>query len=215
MSVATRQRRGSRLTREARREQLLEVAGQIVAEKGVDGLTMERLAERAGVSKGLGYAYFADSNDLLANLFDHEMDVLSARIRLASAGAPSFDLRLKASLEAFLDVVEERGAVLSVLFRAASPGGPLVDRRASAHEPMVAYWQNQIEAAYGISRQDAAVAADILMAAIEGAVTSWARNKVSRPNLDRVLMAMSMGALAGLAKVVGPPFDAHDVRIYP
>jgi len=50
--------RPARLPRNERREQLLDVAAGLILEKGTEAVTMEGVAAAAGVSKGLGYAYF-------------------------------------------------------------------------------------------------------------------------------------------------------------
>ena len=52
---ATRPRR---LSKEARRSQLLDTAGELLLRDGVDALTMEGIGQGAGASKTLGYAYF-------------------------------------------------------------------------------------------------------------------------------------------------------------
>ena len=54
----------SRLPAAERRDRFLDVAAEILIEGGLRALTMERLAERSGVSKGLGYAYFTDVEDV-------------------------------------------------------------------------------------------------------------------------------------------------------
>ena len=57
---------GTRLTRAARREQLLDAAAQLGA-ASLDSVTMEGLAAQAGVSKALPYKFFANRDEVLAN----------------------------------------------------------------------------------------------------------------------------------------------------
>lgn len=59
----------SRLSKAARRHQLLEVALDIVREEGADGLTLGRLAARAGVSRPITYEHFGTRSGLLAELY--------------------------------------------------------------------------------------------------------------------------------------------------
>jgi AcrR family transcriptional regulator len=56
MTAATAQRR---LSAEARREQLVEVALSIAAHEGQEGLTFEAVAKKAGVTRNLVYHYFS------------------------------------------------------------------------------------------------------------------------------------------------------------
>lgn len=69
MAVAEKTETRRRLTKEARREQLLETALDIVREQGPDALTLGYLAERAGVSKPITYEHFETRSGLLVALY--------------------------------------------------------------------------------------------------------------------------------------------------
>ncbi|MFI6365910.1 TetR/AcrR family transcriptional regulator [Nocardia sp. NPDC050630] len=53
------------------RQLLLDAAQEIVREQGVDGLTMDALAKRAGVGKGTVFRRFGSRSGLLRALLDH------------------------------------------------------------------------------------------------------------------------------------------------
>lgn len=74
-----------RMTKDARRAQLLEVAYEIVRGEGTDALTLARLAERAGVSKPIAYNHFGTRAGLLAALFEWFDAQQIARMRAALA----------------------------------------------------------------------------------------------------------------------------------
>ncbi len=59
----------ARLSKEARREQLLDAALGIVREQGADGLTLVTLAEAAGVSRPIAYDHFGTRAGLLLALY--------------------------------------------------------------------------------------------------------------------------------------------------
>src|SRR5438876_389596 len=66
-----------RVTRERmpaaeRREQLLDVAKQLVGEQGFHGVSIEAIARRAGVTRPVVYGHFKDLDDLLEALLDRE-----------------------------------------------------------------------------------------------------------------------------------------------
>lgn len=63
------QRSRRRLTREARYEQLLDVARQIARKEGTEALTLGRLAERAEVAKPVVYGHFPTRSALLTALY--------------------------------------------------------------------------------------------------------------------------------------------------
>lgn len=69
MAVTEKSEIRRRLTKEARREQLLETALAIVREEGADALTLGVLAERAGVSKPITYEHFETRSGLLVALY--------------------------------------------------------------------------------------------------------------------------------------------------
>ena len=59
----------ARLSKDERREQLLQVAMAIVAASGVDALSLVSLAERAGISKPVVYEHFGTRAGLLIALY--------------------------------------------------------------------------------------------------------------------------------------------------
>jgi AcrR family transcriptional regulator len=59
----------ARMSKEARREQLLDAALGIVREHGADGLTLVTLAEAAGVSRPIAYGHFGTRTGLLLALY--------------------------------------------------------------------------------------------------------------------------------------------------
>jgi AcrR family transcriptional regulator len=73
----------SRLSKQARREQLLDTAMAMVRGQGADGLTLVTLAEAAGVSRPIVYGHFGTRPGLLLALYRR----LDERHRVASARA--------------------------------------------------------------------------------------------------------------------------------
>ncbi|MFI1582737.1 TetR/AcrR family transcriptional regulator [Embleya sp. NPDC020630] len=59
----------TRLSKQARREQLLDTAAAIVRSRGADGLTLVTLAEAAGVSRPIVYDHFGTRPGLLLALY--------------------------------------------------------------------------------------------------------------------------------------------------
>src|SRR4026209_497441 len=50
--------------RQRTRARLIEVAGEVIAEKGLDRTSLEEIAERAGMSRGAIYGNFRDKEEL-------------------------------------------------------------------------------------------------------------------------------------------------------
>ncbi len=58
-----------KVNREQRQAELLEIAITVFAERGYQATTMEEIAERAGVSKGMLYLYFKNKEALFGEVF--------------------------------------------------------------------------------------------------------------------------------------------------
>ncbi|MEE2039502.1 TetR/AcrR family transcriptional regulator [Nocardiopsis sp. CT-R113] len=82
----------TRLSKQARREQLLDVAVAIVRTQGADGLTLVTLAEAAGVSRPITYDHFGTRPGLLLALYRRLDDRHRAVVAQAlEAAAPTAD----------------------------------------------------------------------------------------------------------------------------
>jgi AcrR family transcriptional regulator len=77
--------RAEAATETQRRLSLLKAAFREVAEKGIASVTLEDIARRAGVSKGVTLYYFDTKDDLLCQLFAWLIDSIHARMREAVA----------------------------------------------------------------------------------------------------------------------------------
>jgi AcrR family transcriptional regulator len=80
-----------RLSKQARREQLLDTALAMVRTHGADGLTLVTLAEAAGVSRPIAYDHFGTRAGLLIALYRQLDDRHRAEMNRALAAAPPFD----------------------------------------------------------------------------------------------------------------------------
>lgn len=59
-------------------EALLQAAVELIAEGGLDSLTLSRVAARAGVSRATAYREFGDKDGLLAAVAQHEIQTMIA-----------------------------------------------------------------------------------------------------------------------------------------
>ena len=111
-----------RMTGTARREQLIEVARELFAEKGFAGTSIEEVAQRGQVSKPVVYEHFGGKEGLYAVVVDREMRRLLDRIVSAlSAGHPR-ELLLQAA-DAFLGYIDENAGGFRVLVRDSPASG--------------------------------------------------------------------------------------------
>ncbi|OCJ03513.1 TetR family transcriptional regulator [Rhizobium sp. AC27/96] len=114
----------SRLSREDRYRQLIEVAWRIVGEEGTEALTLGRLSERAGVTKPVVYDHFATRPGLLAALY-REFDERQNSVMDGALQASALDLIDKATVIAtsYVDCVLLQGREIPGII-AALAGSP-------------------------------------------------------------------------------------------
>jgi AcrR family transcriptional regulator len=105
---------------DARREELLRSAQAELAESGVEGLTLERVARRAGVSKGAVQYAFGSKDQLLGELaHDNLYGIFSDGIAVAREGDPLSLVDLIDALSRGLASDEDRLVALVALFATA------------------------------------------------------------------------------------------------
>ncbi|WP_139219434.1 TetR family transcriptional regulator [Actinopolyspora alba] len=104
------------MTGKERRQQLLDVARALFAEKGFDGASIEEIAHRAEVSKPVVYEHFGGKEGIYAVVVDREMQTLLDRVVSAlSAGHPRELLEQAAC--ALLDYIDNSTDGFRILVR--------------------------------------------------------------------------------------------------
>lgn len=104
------------MTAAERREQLIEIARTVFAEKGFDGASVEEIAARAQVSKPVVYEHFGGKEGLYAVVVDREVRQLLTMMRGAlSSGSPR--VLLEQAAVALLDYIEESSEGFRILVR--------------------------------------------------------------------------------------------------
>jgi AcrR family transcriptional regulator len=104
VSVGTAQR-GTRLSRDARRVQLLGAARDVFAAQGYHAAAMDDIADRAGVSKPVLYQHFPSKLELYRALLTTYAEELTGRLRSALVEFTDNELRVRAAISAYFDFV--------------------------------------------------------------------------------------------------------------
>jgi AcrR family transcriptional regulator len=154
----------TRLTGDQRREHLLHVGVELLGRHGTADVSIEEIAQAAGVSKGLLYHYFPTKDDFLLAVLDRsqaEMDQLLTRDPGLSPLA-QFDR----NLDGFLRFVDDHAAgylaVVNARGRSEAVRELIEDRRARRVDELAAL----VAVMRGVSREEARTPQ--LVAAIEG-----------------------------------------------
>lgn len=170
-----------RLWAPERRRQLLQVAGQLLAEAGVDGVRIPDVARAAGVSRPVVYKHFASRQALLIGLLERWEEELSARFEAALEGAgPELEPALEIVLDNTMDALEAQGPGAWRLLGAAGPD-PEIERVAQiARDQLSSPWLRRIQAVLAVDERQARAICAMSLAVSRAVVDRWLAGELSR-----------------------------------
>jgi AcrR family transcriptional regulator len=184
----------TRLPRAVRRTQLLDAAGSIIVQRGFDSLTMEALADAAGVSKGLGYAYFDNVDDVVRSLWDRELERLYRRLGDALNEHGPFEEQIRASVSAYFDLVEERGSLFEVL--SAHLAGPASRSERRRRQPFVREVAGLVQNEFDATPRRARALAGLLMTVSATSAWMWRTYRMPRAETEEMCVAFMLAGVA-------------------
>ncbi|HUG72045.1 MAG TPA: TetR/AcrR family transcriptional regulator [Steroidobacteraceae bacterium] len=100
--------------RDRRRSEIIDAAAAAASDGGFDAITMDQIARRARLSRGLLYVYFEDKDALHLALCERAMELLLERFAAATQDVPTGLARLEAIGSAYVRYARE----LPVYFQA-------------------------------------------------------------------------------------------------
>ena len=110
----------TRMSPDGRREQLLDLGVRLLSGCSVEDLSIDVIAEEAGISRGLMYHYFGSKRDFHRAVVRRAADDLIRVTAPVQEGAPLE--RLARSLEAYVDYVVANREGYTSLVKAAAAG---------------------------------------------------------------------------------------------
>ena len=134
---------------EQTRSAIAAAAQELVLARGYDKTTIRAVADRAGVSIGNAYYYFASKEHLVQAFYDQIQVAHAAAVEPALAKSSSFADRLRAVLEAWVDVAEPFHAFAGKFFKVAaeptSPLSPFSDESKGARETSIGLFRSVVD----------------------------------------------------------------------
>jgi AcrR family transcriptional regulator len=106
----------SRMTSAERREQLIDIARTVFAERGFEGTSIEEISARASVSKPVVYEHFGGKEGIYAVVVDREVLRLLEMMRAALTAGDPRELLEQAAL-ALLDYIDDSSDGFRILVR--------------------------------------------------------------------------------------------------
>lgn len=166
-----------RLTAAARRQQLINVARHVFAQRGLDGTSVEELAKESGVSKPVIYEHFGGKEGLYDAVIEQDTTALDDVLATAIHQTRS-RLRIERTALALLEFAEKHEDSFRILTRDSGNAAPtLLSESASraSHVLAEAFTRNNLNPAL------AALYAHAMVGAVSMAAQWWA---TTRENLN-------------------------------
>lgn len=191
--------RRTRMSPDTRREQLLDLGVRLLSTRALDELSIDLLAEEAGISRGLLYHYFGNKQDF------HRAVVRRAADEVIRVTAPDHSLgtveRLAQGLEAYVDYVQANFAVYSTLVHGAASGNELLrDIYADARSALTGRIFESVDELGLVDGPAVRLLTNGWAAMVEEVVLSWVpEQQVSKDELLGLLGGALPALLAGTA----------------
>lgn len=177
-----------RLSREARRTQLLELGVEMLATRRLDELSTDEIAAAAGISGGLLFHYFPTKHDYHVAVARAAAQQMVERVLRADTGDDPA-ARLRTSLEAYVDHVADHHRAYVSLVRGAAGGDP--DLAAVYHDTRAAFtaWLvDNLRSLLGRVTPTLGLAVRGWQSFVEEVVLAWMEgSELSRPELLAML----------------------------
>ena len=187
-------KRRTRLDPQQRRSLILDCAANLVAKDGVSVISMDTVAQAAGVSKSLVYNYFPNLNELLSELLERELRHLRREQSEAAENATTFEGLVRAVTHVYLKYIDERGLIIERLQHepSVSDGHDPTDySRDAAVNYLAEIFSKHFELPLDLMR----AATDISFGLPATAGSYLLRNNMPRQELEDLTVTMITGAV--------------------
>jgi AcrR family transcriptional regulator len=187
-----------------RRRQLLDVASDLLAKKGLLALRLDALASAAGVSRPVVYEHFPGRTALVIALYQDFADLLHARTKeVLASSLPSAEARVRASVRAYFDVVEERGEGIRILLASTGWDPEIEAAHHQIRRQTIRRWTEAVMESTDLPLAEAEAAASAMTASCWALIGQWQRGDIDRERAEEIQFEISLAALERL-RTLGP-----------
>ncbi len=199
MRVAQMERVRTRLTRETRREQIIDAAVLVFKGRDPSEVTFEEVADAAGVSRALVYNYFGDRRGLVAAVFRRHTELLHDAVTAGFDGTETFrEAVAKVVAQHFLYAQGNPDG-----YRNATGDGP------ARHPEVIEERLAPLASAFGGGPEARLVARSVL-ALVEAAALRWLdRQDLSMDRAIEVVTELMWGGIEATERV-----GVHHFRVW-
>jgi AcrR family transcriptional regulator len=181
-----------RLSKAARREQLIDIAGRILTRDGAHAANMKRIAREAGISETQVYNYFRTREGLLVELAKRELNAISEGRRAELVRGHDHYSRLALSIRGYLRQVAERGVLLELLLRNPDVRLMLREDHRTRRDSDMSHHAGRLVEKFGVSRQVALYCTVILTSVSLRTGKLVANKKIAAEAAERLCVAITL-----------------------
>ena len=205
-TAATRSAEPLRLARADRREDLLDAALDLVASGDVDGVSVDTVAERAGVSRSLVYKHFGNRTEILTGLYERESARLHRQLAAEVTAARSLEEKYRALCHGSLTAAKQRGQIFDGLRSAAGRNKQIRKVQRDRDRQTAAAYVRMTEHDIGVPPAVAEPVTALLLGAIAPMLNLWhARpTEAYAAELEEAFMCVVVGTLGELRRRMAP-----------
>lgn len=174
MTMATTTRRLPKQKRSREHvERMLTATADVIAEVGIEGLTMAAVAERAGVSSATVYRYFTDRDELAAAFFDGEMEKIDLAVAQAFLSLEVVSVRtiVETSMFAHLRHHQAHPETAKAWFHA--PRAKVVHEHVKRQDARMGEWLREVMRATNMIVKDAPPDGEVLLIELGDRTFEW------------------------------------------
>jgi AcrR family transcriptional regulator len=131
--------------RSQKRDLIVRAAGEVFAERGVEGSSVAHVARAAGLSPASLYTYFASREEILFAASFAEIDDLEKRMRDTISDSAPADVALWRMVEAYVHFARERPNGFRMLIAGSQPAA-----RAKVPPELVGEWDRRAGVCLGL-----------------------------------------------------------------
>lgn len=201
MTNTAPKKRRTRLSRENRREMIMDHAATVIREYGVSALTMERVGREAGVSKPLVYNYFSNTTELMKALLVREIEINRDNNRRIAEATQSFEEMVRETSRAMLENVRDSGLIRQKLMLEPEVAKVLVELDVESHQRHIEYLLQRLNGEYSIPNEIAVITIELALGMSTAAATMLEqRGGQDFRLIEDILVNMLLSSLAGVSK---------------
>ncbi len=190
-----------RLSRADRRDALLDAAVDLVVSGDAETVSMEAVAERAGVSRPLVYKHFANRGELLAAVYQREATLLHHELAAEVGAAETVEGMFRTLIGARCTQLPNAVTCSTALRSAGGRSHELRREQRGRDVETVRAFAGRARRELGLDRRRATATTATLLAAIDPVLTQWRLRPTADQAelLEEIYVGMVRGALSAAA----------------